>query len=148
MAWLPLSVISKAVPRGEVGEHGWECTGWDIFKPSSGFNEDAGRESLRLLEWINQRAEPEFCQRELGRLKVLTRERNLSQPDLVAQIALYAEGLTEYPPDVARDTCRSWAQTQKWFPSWTELRAGCEERAMKRREYLTALRRYFAGQAA
>ena len=92
---------------------------------------------------LNARAEPDDCEHELARLKVLTVARATGQDDLVAQIAIYAEELTEYPIDVVRESCRWWAAREKWFPSWTELRDACEERVMKRRAILTGLRRYF-----
>ncbi|KKM12092.1 hypothetical protein LCGC14_1720340, partial [marine sediment metagenome] len=63
------------------------------------------------------------------------------QEDLAALIAIYAEELAEYPLDVVRDACRTWARREKWFPAWADLRALCEERVMKRRDLLMALRR-------
>lgn len=142
-AWLPRSVSSRIAERlydGQDRTRDYTVVGYDL---DDGFNENDGRESLRLLEMLNARAEPETCEHELARLKVLTATRNLSQADLTAQIAIYAEELTEYPIDVVRESCRWWAAREKWFPSWAELRDACEERVMKRRAILTGLRRYF-----
>ena len=139
-AWLPHSVSSRVVARWRGGEHGYEAQDYEL---RDGVDEADGRESLRLLEMLNARAELEDCQKELARLKVLTAARNLGQADLVAQIAIYAEELTEYPIDVVREACRWWAAREKWFPSWAELRAACDERVMKRRAILAGLRRYF-----
>ena len=143
-AWLPRSVLSRLAERlydGQDRTRDYTVVGYDL---ADGFDEDDGRESLRLLEMLNARAEPEACEHELARLKVLTATRNLSQADLTAQIAIFGEELTEYPIDVVREVCRWWAAREKWFPSWAELRDACEERVMKRRAILTGLRRYFA----
>ncbi len=101
---MPPSLRCRVETRGRVGDHGWEVAGYDL---KDGWDQGEGRESLRLLEMLNARAEPEACQRILARLKVLTRERNLSQEDLVAQIAIYADELSQYPLDVIRDACQA-----------------------------------------
>ena len=144
-AWLPLSVSSRIAVRHYDGPNdpflNYSVVGYDL---ADGFDEDDGREGLRLLEMLNARAEIGGCLNELGRLKVNTSSRNMSQDDLKAQIAIYAEELTEYPIDVVRDACRWWGKWEKWFPAWAELREICDERVMKRRAILTGLRRYFA----
>ncbi len=148
-AWLPRSVRQRGSWEGVSGEYGWRPTHYSFdHERGPEIGESDGRESLRVLEWLNAEAEPQDCAGVLGRLKVLTRERNLSQEDLSIQIAVYAEELSQFPIDVVRDACAYWARNEKWFPSWTELRAECEERVSKRRAFLMGLRRYFASAAA
>ena len=145
-AWLPPSVSCRIEGRLYDGPNdpykNYTTVGYDL---AEGWDENEGREAQRLLEMLNARADPEACQQILARLKVLTRERNLSQEDMVAQIAIFSEELSQYPLDVVRDACRAWARTEKWFPSWAELRERCEERVMKRRAILLGLKRYFDG---
>lgn len=111
-------------------------TGWLLKK---GWDEEDGRWSLRLLRELNAPAEQQACEHILARLKVLTRERSLTQDDMVAQIAIYAEGLAQYPLDVVREACRDWAQNEKWFPAWSEIRERCETLVMMRRDLMRAL---------
>ncbi len=149
-AWLPSSVscrVSEQFYRPRIDgpsdpKRNYEMLGWRL---DDGWDEADGRESLRLLEMLNACATPEDCQNELARLKVLTVARNLSHDDLLAQIAIYAGELSQYPLDVVRDACRSWAKSEKWWPSWAELREQCDDRAMKRRGLLQVLKRYFEG---
>lgn len=147
-AWLPRSVSCRIRERRyqprvdgpSDPQRNFELLGYEL---DDGFDEDDGRESLRLLEMLNARAVLKDCQNELARLKMLTAARTTGQDDLVAQIAIYAEELTEYSIDVVRDACRAWAKHERWFPAWADLRTACEERVMKRRAILSGLRRYF-----
>ncbi len=133
------------MPLGGADDHGWQTTGYE-FKP--GWDEAEGQEGLRLLEMLNARAAPEACQQELARLALLTKAKNECQEDLTIRLGVLGEELSEFPIDCVRDSCRSWAKSEKWFPSLSELREACQDRAMKRRGLLLALKRYFEGRAA
>ena len=144
-AWLPLSVRSRIVEKHYDGPNdpllNYSVVGYEL---EHGFSDRDGQESLLLMEMLNTRASPEDCQKWLARLKMMTAARSTGQDDLVAQIAIYADELSEYPADVVRDVCRWWAAREKWFPTWAELRQACDERVMKRRAILMGLRRYFS----
>ena len=99
---------------------------------------EAERQSaIAMLEQLNQPAGQQFATLELTRLKVLTKSRERGD-DLKLQIAVMAEELGTYPPDVVREACRTWRST--WFPSWAELRDECDAAAKMRRDLLKALR--------
>lgn len=114
---------------------GYECDG--AFS-----DQDAGA-ALKILEMLNAPASREDCTKELGHLKLLTKERAQGDRDMILQLAAMAEELYVYPLDIVRDACRSWATVETFFPSWAELRVLCEERVLKRRCLLNALRRHF-----
>ena len=113
------------------------------YNLDDGFDEEDASEAVRLLEQLNAQANRKDCAKALARLKVLTKERSQSDEDMTFQIALIADELSAYPLDVVRDACRFWADTTIFFPSWAELRHLCEERVLKRRCLLNALRRYY-----
>lgn len=112
------------------------------------FPENDAREAIVILEMLNAPAAPDACAKELGRLKVLTKERAVGQQDMVFQIAVMAEELSAYPLDVVRNACRVWSASNTFYPSWAELRELCEERVLRRRCLLDALRRYFKSKEA
>lgn len=152
-AWLPPSVISSIEPdfrwrkrdEHDTGHSESYIAGYDC---SGDFGEREASEALKVLELLNARADIEDCLKELARLKVLTKERALSGDDIAFQIATMGDELSAYPLDVVRDACRSWADHNKFFPAWAELREPCEERVLERRCPLDALRRYFQRKAA
>jgi hypothetical protein len=132
-AWLPRSIrlwlarnrgIDVAIGRSD----------------DDGFDEKEGRIALAMLEAIDRPIERVDCLRALARLKVLTRERNLTSDDLKAQILAYCDELSAYPADVVFSATREWAATSKWFPSWSELRLLCDDYARKRRSMARMLR--------
>lgn len=98
------------------------------------------QQALGILEALDQPTTREDALRWLTWLKTLTRERVLNDADLRAQLVAYAAELQAYPPDVVRDSCREWAQGNKWFPSWSELRALCESGVKTRRDLAAMLR--------
>jgi hypothetical protein len=93
-----------------------------------------------MLDAIDRPIERVDCLKALAKLKVLTRERNLTSDDLKAQILAYADELSAYPSDVVCSATREWAATSKWFPSWSELRLLCDDYARKRRSMARMLR--------
>ena len=131
-AWLPRSVrLWLARNRG---------IDTAIGRSDDGFDEKEGRIALAMLEAIDRPIERVDCLKALAKLKVLTRERNLTSDDLKAQILAYADELSAYPADVVFSATREWAATSKWFPSWSELRLLCDDYARKRRSMARMLR--------
>ncbi len=130
---MPQSVRSLA----EAERYGNACYWADAAKLTA----EEARHASALLEALGEGCGQSAAAKELGRLKVLTRERNLSHDDLVAQIAIYVEELAGYPIDVVRAACRGWAAIEKWFPAWAELRVLCDERVANRRNLLGAVNR-------
>jgi hypothetical protein len=98
------------------------------------------QQALGILEALDQPTSRKDALHWLTWLKTLTRERVLNDADLRAQLVAYAAELQAYPPDVVRDSCREWTQGNKWFPSWSELRAICESGVKTRRDLAAMLR--------
>lgn len=70
---------------------------------------------------------------ELARLRLVTKARNETSDDLKAMFAVYAEYLSDYPPDVVAHACRWWARNEKFWPAWAELKEHLD-RAMRKRK--------------
>ena len=51
-------------------------------------------------------------------------------------LAMYADELAEFPPDVLSEACRTWRRTEKFFPTIAELIALMEPRVKHRRDML------------
>lgn len=140
--WLPLSVRSLVRAETEASKPEARQNPIALAKCRD-LGETATKEEIhaaqRLLEALDEPSGQTAAAHELARLKVLTREKTLTQDDLVAQIAIYSEELGDYPIDVVRGACRDWAEHEKWFPSWSELRAPCELAVRWRRDVLRVL---------
>lgn len=152
-AWLPQRVAYSVKP-----EIRWRATrdgdpdcnesyiaDWSV---TGEFSEADIAAAVTLIELLSAPATPEYCAEELARLKLMVKERPQATEDMVLQIAVMAEELSCYPSDVVRDTCRTWAATNKFFPAWAELHAMAEERVLKRRCLLRALRALHREQTA
>lgn len=147
--WLPPRVASSVKPdrrwRPRDAQDGdWDdryTFGWNLVPD---FDEDEGREAIRLLEMLCTQAKPANCAKEVARLKVMTKATAQTGEDMTFQIAVMADELAAYPFDVVRDACRTWAAANTFFPSWAELKRLCDKRVLKRRSLLAELHRHFA----
>jgi hypothetical protein len=143
-AWLPRSVASSIRkqtldPTNCNDRDRWyEVIGYSLV---NGFSVEEANEAVRILEILNESASRDFCAKEVGRLKVLTKTAKQDSDDMMFQIAVMAEELSAYPADVVRDVCRSWPCFSTWFPSWAELYEPAERYVKMRRHLLKALRR-------
>ncbi len=145
-AWLPPSIVSSIISitrwretTGK-GQHNEPFIAGYVLRFD--FEETAARDALRLAELFNAPAAPSDCAMALGKLKAITISRNVTDEDLTVQIAAMAEELCPYPLDAVLDSCRAWARSEKFFPTWAELRVLCEERVLFRRALARALRSY------
>jgi hypothetical protein len=98
--------------------------------------------ALHLVERLDARAGQRDCGQAVGFLKLLTVSKALTPDDLKAQINALSALLAEYPLDAVKAACREWADTQRFFPTWTELREKCLEGVLLRRALASALRGY------
>lgn len=78
---------------------------------------------------------------ELTRLRSLTVSRGGSDADLKLALTAYAEECSAYPLDAVVAACRQWANAERWWPSWAELRDRLERIVAPRRRLHEALRR-------
>ena len=111
------------------------------FEVKGAIGADDARHALRLAALMDSPSPARAYVEEVARLKLLTIPRNLTAEDLKLQVALLVEEFSAYPVDAARDACRGWLQTGKFFPSWAELRERCEEAVLFRRALARELRR-------
>jgi hypothetical protein len=81
----------------------------------------------------------------VAELSVITARRADDEFGEALRLNAYATRLQDYPADVARAALldRTW----KFFPTWAELKAVCEELQAPRRAMLSALRRCASGYA-
>lgn len=68
-------------------------------------------------------------------LKARTRGRNEGDSEARFNANVLISDLCAYPLDVVRDACDAWIDTPdgRWFPTWADLKALCEDRMRGRR---------------
>ncbi len=144
--WLTPSIVCRieAVTRWRespgTGEYNAAYT--SDYKLRGGFEKANARAALNLLKLLGLGSSVRECGKEIGRVKVMTAAKNLNAKDLRLQIVIMAEELSVYPLDVVRAACRTWADTETFFPTWAELRTLCEEHVLFRRALARELRRH------
>ena len=140
-AWLRLPAQSwlgfKEVVQYEAATGQFLGVRWE-FNPAAG-TEAQRTAAMALLKSCPPRAPVQEIMGELTRLRVLTIARAEDQGDLTLKLAAYAEELSEFPIEVVRSACRGLAKREKWFPSWSELKADCDWRYAKARALRDAL---------
>jgi len=77
--------------------------------------------------------------KELTRLKVMTKSRNMEQAELSMMMSVYADELSRFPADIVTYVLRSYADTNIWFPAWADLATELRWRTDKRQFKLDAL---------
>jgi hypothetical protein len=102
----------------------------------------AGMEgAIRILEASLRPAGSETVEKALTEMALLTKASNDDEPTQQMRAALYLDRLSEYPTDAVIHVCRSWADTNVFWPAWAELREKLESRVSGRRMMLKAIRR-------
>ncbi len=146
---MPPSIASKieAVSRSRQPEGALPGDPWNEsyiadYRLADGASAADAKVALAIVERLLAPAGKRDCAKAVGLLKVKTKERNLTQEDLALQVVVYAEELTVYPIDAVRAACRDWADTQTFFPAWSELRDRCEARVLFRRALALELETY------
>lgn len=128
--WLMQSYGIAYAPRGaqRAGEPSHQLTGPQANYPS------ARRDLAALFEPAPREAIAEA----LAVVSVLTAtNREGAAADLT--LSAYCAKLSAYPADVAMTALRTWADHNKFFPTWAELRQACEQLVWWRRELMAAL---------
>lgn len=87
-----------------------------------------------------QPAEPRKIERALAELSMLCKSKAEETDDLAARLAIFANKLGSYPADVAMEAIKRWGNSEKWFPSWAELRMKCDLLGSKRMAVRDALK--------
>ena len=107
------------------------------------------KEAMEILEALDQPAPKAECVKELIRMKTLTAAPKQTDRDIEMEMEIYASELQRYPLDTVRDVCRWWPRLEcgTFFPAWSEIQPMLDERVLKRRALLNALRRWAASAA-
>jgi hypothetical protein len=98
-------------------------------------------QATRLLEESLRPVDAITVEKALTELALLTKARNEDQISEQMRMALYLDRLSQYPADAVIHVCRSWADTNVFWPAWAELREKLESRVSGRRMMLKAIRR-------
>lgn len=69
---------------------------------------------------------------ELALLERKTVGAKQGEADQKLRGAAYADELAAYPADVIRAACRRWADGNRWWPAWADLKRECDRLAAKR----------------
>lgn len=146
---MPQSIASRieGVTRYRQGAGALPGDPWDEaytsdYEIAPGASAEDARAALRLTERLLAPANRRDCGKEVGMLKVMTKEKNLGADDLDLQVRVYAEELSRYPLDAVRAACRGWAASQTFFPAWAELKRACEAEVLLRRRLVAGLEAY------
>lgn len=84
-------------------------------------------------------ADQRRIERALAELALLCKSRPEETEDVAARLSIITARLRDYPGDVALEAIRRWGDSEKWFPSWAELRGRCELLGSKRMMVRTAV---------
>lgn len=96
-----------------------------------------------LLERLEKMAR--FCLRHSKREVVIqnavrcfsvTKARGYETDDMKLTLAVLADELSEFPPDIVADVFKLWARREKWAPSLAELRDYCQREMRWRRSLM------------
>jgi hypothetical protein len=106
----------------------------------AGAEPDDLRAALVTVEASLRPCSGQVVQSELVRVKLKTAGRGLSEQELAMQLVIYAEDLIAYPEDAVVGVLRDWADNNKWWPTWFELKELLDERCERRAALKKALK--------
>lgn len=92
-----------------------------------------------MAKRITAPAGPQAATKSVSLCLMATKSREPDGVDLRGMIALLAEDLAEFPPDVIATACRKWAWQEKWWPSLSEIRERCHRANRWRKSFAKAV---------
>lgn len=113
------------------GYVGGEFSGYETVY----FPEPERREAMALVKRTLAPITEREAKAELLRLRASVKTRAEDGDDIKAIAAVFLSYVIEYPADIVRWACRFWADREKFWPSWSELRE-LLERGMRLRRAL------------
>ena len=120
----------------------FEVTGYTLRDDYDGSDAE---EALALLKRLNEPGGERLAAEKLLELKVLCAGPKATSDNSVEfELEVMRRRLRNYPADVIRESCDEWGDREKWFPDWASLKAICDEKVLRRRSLLTALKLYWA----
>ncbi len=119
-------------------EFGWDgmFEGFALAEPIS---DDDRNQSLRLVDAALQPTPAAAIIPELTRLRMTTISRGTSEGDMTLMLAAYASSLEKYPRDIVISALRFWSETEKFWPSLSEIIVISERWIRRRRALREAL---------
>jgi hypothetical protein len=85
----------------------------------------------------------EGCEELVATLHAVTARRGDDEAGLSVAMTLYAGCLAQYPADIAKAVCMSFALRKakpNWFPTLSEINDACERETAQRKALLNALK--------
>lgn len=142
--WLESSLNVVAKPRGRMmfpksGGYYVQSDGTDI----AGLTPENRGEAIAAVEAAMTRPSVEDCEELVASLHAVTARRSEDGAGQALALTLYSSCLSQYPADIAKSVCMSFAlrrQSPNWFPTLSELDEACERATDKRASLLRALR--------
>ena len=98
--------------------------------------------AIKTLEVWSYALSPQEIVVELGKLRLCTTAKDLTQDDLGIQISIYTEKLMSYPAEAVKYVLTTQADVSKWWPAWSDIYVRLELHCAKRRKTLEALKNY------
>lgn len=115
----------------------WELEGFEL---TGQLPQDALPQLRALAATLNQRSMPELIVKHASRCLTVTKSREKDAVDLKLLLAILADELSEFPPDVVATAFRNWARREVWWPSLAEIRDACQREARWRRSFASIVR--------
>lgn len=98
--------------------------------------------TMNMIEKVCAPCGPAYAAHQLSQLRVLTASRERNEKDTEIMALAYVDRLAEYPEDVVRAACNAWANAERFWPTWAELKDACDRRMEGRAKIRDALRRH------
>lgn len=144
LAWLESSLNVVAKPRvrmmfPKTGGYYAQVEGFDV-SGLDGMNRD---EALAAVSAAMTRPTVEDCEELIASLHAVTARRGDDEDTLTLAMSLYAGCLAQYPADIAKSVCMSFALRKakpNWFPTLSEINEACEKAQAQRAALLHALK--------
>jgi hypothetical protein len=141
---LPASVAAALTLRKHSPEYETQpVAGLDYVAIDLG--EVASRDDLAHALAVTQAAmkpgNPADCLMATARLRAVARQRATITSDEKLALAVYAEKLAKYPPDVVAMACERWLELSPFWPSVSELLRMCDWAMQPRRALALELQR-------
>jgi hypothetical protein len=134
---LPPVFVSSVVAETDAD---FEVTGYRL----ENYDGSDAEEALAMLKRLNAAGGERLAAEKLLELKVLCAGAKATSDNSVEfELEVLRRRLRNYPADVIREACDEWGDREKWFPDWASLKAVCEEKVLRRRSLLNALKRYW-----
>jgi hypothetical protein len=131
---LTLTTRSVYGPDGE-----FEGAVVEAAKLTGQHDEDTIRRAITICEDHCRPGGHEIAAQELALLERKTVGARQAEADQRLRGAAYAADLAQYPADIIRAACKRWADGNRWWPAWADLKRECDRLSSKRRAEHRAL---------